>query len=327
MGVGIQGQAAAKYLERGVAVIPVPQGRKDPVLKGWPNLRLTQEDVANYWTDGQNIGALTGEPSGWRVDVDLDCREALVVAERFMLRTLTSGRAAAKHSHWWYRAPGIESESFTDVDGSKILEIRASGQQTLVPPSVHPSGERYVWHGAHEVSEIEAGELRARCRRLATAALIARHLPAHRDEGGGGRHDRALALAGFLLRPGRLDEVTTRDILLAAWNARGFPDEGARREAHKDLEGVVKDTSAKLERGEPVVGGGRLEEATPGVAKRLCKYWGWESDLRDDPVPLPMGLPPVAAFDFALLPGPLREWIRDIAERMQVPPDFLATGP
>jgi Protein of unknown function (DUF3987) len=136
----------------------------------------------------------------------------------------------------------------------------------------------------------------------------------------------ALALAGFLLRTGRLDKGTTLDILLAAWDARGFPGENARREAHKDLEGVVKDTFAKLERGKPVVGGGRLEEATPGMTKQLCRYWGWESDLWDDPVPLPDGLPSVAAFDFALLPGPLREWIKDISERMQVPADFLATG-
>jgi len=112
---------------------------------------LTQEDVAIYWTDSQNIGALTGEPSGWRVDVDLDCHEAVVAAERFLTGTLSSGRAAKEHSHWWYRAHSIESESFKDVDGSMILEIRANGRQTLLPPSVHPSGESYVWHGAHEV--------------------------------------------------------------------------------------------------------------------------------------------------------------------------------
>ena len=44
------------------------------------------------------------------------------------------------------------------------------------------------------------------------------------------------------------------------------------------------------------------------------------------PSPLPSGLPRVAAFDQEMLPGPLRAWVSDIAERMQVPPDYVAAG-
>jgi len=43
-----------------------------------------------------------------------------------------------------------------------------------------------------------------------------------------------------------------------------------------------------------------------------------------DPQPLPDELPPVAPFDFDLLPSSLRPWIQDIAERVQCPPDFPA---
>lgn len=45
-----------------------------------------------------------------------------------------------------------------------------------------------------------------------------------------------------------------------------------------------------------------------------------------DPLPLPGGLPPVAPFTYDLLPGSLHSWIRDIAERMQCPPDYCAVG-
>jgi putative DNA primase/helicase len=45
-----------------------------------------------------------------------------------------------------------------------------------------------------------------------------------------------------------------------------------------------------------------------------------------DPEPLPEGLPPVAPFDSALLPEPLRGWIVDVSERMQVPQDLPAVG-
>ncbi len=43
-----------------------------------------------------------------------------------------------------------------------------------------------------------------------------------------------------------------------------------------------------------------------------------------EPKPLPVGLPAVPAFDYALLPGSLRAWVADTAERMQCPPDYCA---
>lgn len=44
------------------------------------------------------------------------------------------------------------------------------------------------------------------------------------------------------------------------------------------------------------------------------------------PMTLPQGLPPVEAFDFALLPPVLQRRVQDIAERMQCPPDFPAVA-
>jgi Protein of unknown function (DUF3987) len=55
-------------------------------------------------------------------------------------------------------------------------------------------------------------------------------------------------------------------------------------------------------------------EAGPGVDE-------WEP-----PAPLPEGLPPVDTFDPVMLPVCLKGWLEDIAERMQVPLDYLAAG-
>jgi putative DNA primase/helicase len=41
-----------------------------------------------------------------------------------------------------------------------------------------------------------------------------------------------------------------------------------------------------------------------------------------EPIPLPEGLPPVKPLDPAMIPAPLRGWLMDIADRMQIPPDF-----
>jgi Bifunctional DNA primase/polymerase, N-terminal len=280
---------ACRLIERGVAVIPVPAGEKDPGLVGWQELRLTPEEVPRYWTNGQNVGVLTGEPSGWLVDVDLDVPEAVRIAGRFLPQTLTSGRKNRPHSHWWLRATAAENRDFRDTDGKKrLVELRSTGRQTLVAPSTHPSGEKYVWHAESglEVAEISAAELEARVRELASATLIARYLPPIRDEitgEGGGRHDYAMALAGFLLRPGRLDEELTLKILKAGWDARGWPGEREKREAHRDLEGIVQDTAQNIADGAPVVGGPTLEEMEPGMVRQLRKYWGWyQEDRKED---------------------------------------------
>jgi hypothetical protein len=281
-------KAVAGYLRSGVAVIPIPAGSKSPGHDDWQSLRVSAEDILNYWTNSQGIGLLTGEPSRWLVDVDLDVAEAVKIAGRFLPQTLTSGRESRPHSHWWFRAPGTTNYDWKDTDGKKrLVELRSTGRQTLVAPSTHPSGEHYRWHreSGLDVVEISASKLAARVRELATATLIARHLPPIREERsgeGGGRHDYAMALAGFLLRPGRLDEALVEKILKAAWDAKGWPGEREKREAHSDLEGIVRDTVENLTAGKPVVGGPTLEEMEPGMVRQLCKYWGWQREEQQD---------------------------------------------
>jgi hypothetical protein len=271
-------RAAAALIRRGVAVIPVPDGEKNPGRPGWDALRITEEEIPDYWTNGQNVGVLCGEPSGGRVDVDLDADEAVKIAFRFLPATLTSGRKCRPHSHCWYVAPGAESADWKDSEGKKLVELRSNGRQTLVAPSTHPDGDEYVWHSEAglKMAEISAAELRKRCRELATAALIARHVPPE-----GSRHDYAMALAGFVLRGGRMGTNLVLKTLKAAWHAA----DADSKEALRDLEGIVSDTAENFEAGEPVVGGPTLEEYAPGIVGLLCKWWGWS---KQDPQPEPV---------------------------------------
>lgn len=222
--------AAAGYITRGLAVIDVPHSSKNPNRAGWQDERLTIEDVPLRWNNGQNVGILTGGPSDWRVDVDLDSDEAVAIAGRFLPPTLTSGREGRSHSHWWFVCWGVGSRDWKDPAGAKLVELRSTGRQTLVWPSTHPDGDTYLWHrnSGLEMATIEAAELEERLRELAAAALIARYVPPM-----GGRHDFALALSGFLLRPGRLDRELALKILGAAWHAASADT----REAVRDLEG------------------------------------------------------------------------------------------
>ena len=93
------------------------------------------------------------------MDVDLDTYEAIAAAPLLLPRTLTHGRPNKSTSHWWYRAPGAKSETFKDSDGTMLVEIRAHSGQTMIPPSVHPSGERVAWDTDSPLLPMDPGDL------------------------------------------------------------------------------------------------------------------------------------------------------------------------
>ena len=41
-------RAVERYVRHGFAVVPVPHGKKSPVLKGWEGLRLTSEELSQH---------------------------------------------------------------------------------------------------------------------------------------------------------------------------------------------------------------------------------------------------------------------------------------
>jgi len=71
-----------------------------------------------------------------------------------------------------------------------------------------------------------------------------------------------------------------------------------------------------------------LRSAIPADAFR--KKYGSDKvvveDVRTDPVPLPDELLAVEPFDFDLLPETLGPWVRDVCERVQCAPDFIAVA-
>jgi putative DNA primase/helicase len=142
----------ARHLCRiGCAVIPIPAGEKNPNRKGWQNERLTEDDLPRHFTGNVNIGILTGAPSRGLVDVDLDAPEAVAARELLGLSPMIHGRPGKPFSHYWYLpACGLKTTKFqfTEVGEAKptmLVELRSTGCQTVVPPSVHPSGERLGW--------------------------------------------------------------------------------------------------------------------------------------------------------------------------------------
>ncbi len=267
------------YIRRGLAPVPV-RGKKPIAGDGWQNLRLTVADVPRYFTNGENIGIILGEPSGNLTDADLDCPEAVAAAAYLLPETRSVfGRASRRRSHWEYTSPAAKTEKFVDPrrrkdgeDAAMLVELRSTGGQTVFPGSVHETGELIEWEPEAEKARpqyVAAPDLRAAVARVAAAALLGRYWPAH------ARHDAALALVGTLLRAGWQAPDAERFVEAVA---RAAGDEEPR-----DRIRAVADTAAKLARREEVTG-------LPSLAKIMgedltATVRGWLGIRAEAPAP------------------------------------------
>ena len=155
------------------------------------------EYAADNWGEEDNVCLLHGVGS---VDVDLDCWEALRVADVFLPKTgAIFGRESTPRSHRLYKTELKTSEQWTDPlerAGKKavIVELITRPKMTVFPPSVHPTGEAVEWATRGERAEVEPKKLRRCSALLAASVVIARGYWARES----GRHDGALPLAGAL---------------------------------------------------------------------------------------------------------------------------------
>lgn len=198
--------AAIAWIQKGFSPVPVPHRSKRPVLQGWERLETTVDLASRYFTDAsQNIGLLLGDKYG-SADVDCDCPEAITTARGLLPETgLIFGRQSKPFSHYLYRSdPPVRAAQFNDpLDHKTIIELRglssdgSIGLQTVVPPSVHESGELTRFEPGFDglPANIDGDVLISAVRRVAAAALLARHWPPK-----GSRHAAFLALAGVLAR-------------------------------------------------------------------------------------------------------------------------------
>ena len=120
------------------------------------------------------------------------------------------GRPGKRTSHYLYTCPDPDPKAWIkwlDEKKACIVELRlgggGKGAQSVMPGSVHISGEQYEWETDDERATVSCAELKAAVVKIAIGTLLVRHWPAL-----GSRHDTALALGGFLARAGwTADEV------------------------------------------------------------------------------------------------------------------------
>jgi hypothetical protein len=198
--------AAIEWIRKGFSPVPIPHRSKQPVLNEWQRLEITIDEASRYFNGAsQNIGLLLGDKFG-STDVDCDCPEAITAARELLPDTgLIFGRQSKPFSHYFYRSdPPVRTARFDDpVDHKTLIELRglssdgSIGLHTIVPPSIHETSEpvRFEEGFDHIAANIDADVLISAVRRVAAAALLARHWPTR-----GSRHQAFLALAGVFAR-------------------------------------------------------------------------------------------------------------------------------
>ena len=144
-------QAALKYAQQGLRVVPIKPGEKRPALNAWQDLATTDLEQINLWYldkyKGHGVGIATGDASGvFVLDVDNhDSLHDLEATHGKLPQTLTSitGSGGAHHL-FSYPSDGrrIHNSASGILPG---LDIRGERGQIVAPPTKHPNGQRYEW--------------------------------------------------------------------------------------------------------------------------------------------------------------------------------------
>jgi len=243
-------------MERGWPIVPIPpvngKPTKGPTEKGWPNHLLEPGTATSVLGKNWNIGLLLRDLT----DVDLDCREAREAAKVFLPPTeLVYGRRSSPASHWLYKTSiPLHFNKFIlpgDKERGDLLELRAMSPangskakafQSLLPPSVHPTGDQYEWDRYEDAAVVNAELLRRAVHLAAITTAIAKLHPALDAENKTARDEFRLAVSGVLAR--RLPDVGLK-IFTTALRIAGD---------RKDRSSIFKTTLDKLRRNANVKG-------------------------------------------------------------------------
>jgi putative DNA primase/helicase len=172
--------------------------KKNPIKADWRNQPVSAEDAlaANQMLQ-HNIGILNGTTSGV-IDIDLDCAEAVAFADLFLPETVASfGHEGNDRGHYLVAIQSSgKTRKFNMPDSSECLvELRSDGTQTMLPPSIHPSGHKLQFSYINDSAPaVDYADLLVATQRIAACSVIARSWSE------GSRHQLALAFAGMMYK-------------------------------------------------------------------------------------------------------------------------------
>jgi hypothetical protein len=200
-------EAAQALHKLGLTPVPILRGAdRRPACK-WGSesgYNPAYADLPGLFLPIRNVGFF-----GALVDVDLDQPAAAAAAAILLADFPSVGRASNPESHRLvqlsegavktvaFKAPATLKGDplWSGPHGLTIVEIKGPGSLITVPPSVHPSGEPYVWDNRLPLRTISEAELFLRVGAIALTCVFDRYYPSE-----GGRHTACVDFTGALVK-------------------------------------------------------------------------------------------------------------------------------
>lgn len=241
-------EAALRYHALGFSVIPV-EG-KIPLIewKRYQTERATLEQINAWWAEHPeaNVGVATGAVSGIIV-IDID-KGGDASGYPGTVKSQTGGGGF----HLLYKYPGVPVKN-SAKKLAPFTDVRGDGGYAVLPPSIHPSGNRYAWltspedNGFAELPESLIARLQSsEAKKTDWKEFAAAETPE------GKRNDSATQYAGKLLHDLSPDlwETAGWDSL-KAWNQKNLKPPVDERELRGVFESIKKlETSQRKEKEE-----------------------------------------------------------------------------
>jgi hypothetical protein len=302
----------------GATVNPKCKPGKHPVSRLVPHgvldASLDINRVREWFTNTHyNLGLATGRAAGIFI-LDRDDRDggnvslqALEAKHGGLPHTLSQTTGNGVH-YVFQLPPGLDVKNSAGKLAPGI-DIRGNGGYVVAAPSKHENGKVYSWNSAQQPQRNEIAPapkwltdlaLNPKGKQIVATTLSAKNLTSpeaftipDQIRDGEGREEFILRYSGHLRGKGLDQSVVERTLL----------DYNQLHISPPLDEDVVLDRSRRYQQ----------------AAANDPEVW-------PDPTELSASLPDVIQFDERLLPGVFAPWIKDIAERMQCPIEYLAVG-
>lgn len=214
----------SEYVDLGWSVLPVKPEDKRPYMTNWlqyTRAKASKQTVLNWFNGLTNagVGVVTGRVSNMVVlDIESDCPYPI---EDLLRRYPTQmySKTGSGGYHLFYQYPTHVVRVANRVGIFERADLRADGGFIVLPPTIHPSGNRYEW--------LKRGAPGA----FPTALLDLQSQPKVQNDGWitealrgvseGGRNDACARLAGYFFKKGINTDIV--ESLLLEWNERNDP--------------------------------------------------------------------------------------------------------
>ena len=158
---------AVSLAERGWHIIPIKSGEKRPILDDWGNKASADAKQIERWAvrfPACNWGLLLGPTSGI-IDVEDDSPEGREILESAMELSgvvtpcYSSGKSIHRLFQYDERFNPLTAVSYQLFGCEFRFGVGGKAAQSVIPPSVHPSGAVYAWLPGRSPDDVEVARL------------------------------------------------------------------------------------------------------------------------------------------------------------------------